>query len=249
MREKVIEPVEKQQIYDILNECYFSENCHEKEVLNNFGRLVPEGGVFVDVGASLGQFTRYAAAYLGQSRIICIEADPVRFEELERNCRVWGQEYHVPIEATHSAVSSEDTSEITFYTTNSNVSGGLFSHTDAQAIDWQPISFPALTLDSMFPDKPPEFVKVDIEGGEYQMLLGAKKILEQNQTVFLMELHPWIDQEGKDPAKESRELFKCFGYYSVSFYGKQLFLPLGLPYFREKLYAPFRKIKSLLNTE
>jgi FkbM family methyltransferase len=241
--------MEKQQIYEILNECYFSEDCHEKDVLENIGRLVKKGGVFVDIGASLGQFTRYAAAYFGQSKIFSVEADPVRYEELERNCRKWESEFSVPIQAVHSAVASTDTDEVTFYTTNSNVSGALCSHPVGGDVSWQPISVPAVTLDSIFPDDPPDFVKVDIEGGEYKMLLGAKGILRKKKTVFLIELHRWNDADGIDPGKESSAILSSFGYHSVRFYDKHLFLPVGYTYFREKAYSPFRKLKTFLQAK
>jgi FkbM family methyltransferase len=240
--------MEKQKVYDILNECYFSEDCHEKSVLENIGRLVKKGGVFVDIGASLGQFTRHAAEYLEQSKIYCVEADPVRYEELERNCQKWAKEFSVPIQPLHSAIASEDTDEITFYTTNSNVSGGLESHAVDHDVNWEPISVPAVTLDALFPDVPPDLVKADIEGGEYKMLLGAEGILRKKKTVFLIELHPWT-VDGVNPDVESRALLKKFGYHSVRFYDKHLFIPIGYVYLREKAYSPFRTIKTRLQAE
>jgi len=34
----------------------------------------------------------------------------------------------------------------------------------------------------------PDFVKVDVEGHEYEVLLGARKVLEQGKTIWLIEV-------------------------------------------------------------
>ncbi len=230
----------KENIYEVLNRAYFSEDCHEKELLHQLPRLIREATLFVDVGASLGQYTKAASTVMRGGRIVAIEADPVRFEELRRNVKEWGRDSRARIEAIGAAVGSVDGS-VTFHTTNSNVSGGLFPHMLAADVEYEQIQVRALTLDGLFPNDPPDFIKADIEGAELRMLLGSSRILRARRTIFLLELHGWNDPEFKDTSAAIVRYMRGVGYWPVSFYAHTLFLPLGWLYLREKGLAGIRK--------
>ena len=117
----------KGEIFEILNEAYFSDEPDEKEVLDNLPEVLRSVRTFVDIGASLGQYTYHANKYIQAGHIIAIEPDPIRFPELEKNCHNWQSLSTNKIDALQAAISDED-GKIMFYTTHSNVSGGLFKH-------------------------------------------------------------------------------------------------------------------------
>src|SRR3546814_11404070 len=79
------EPVnlDKQDVYAILNRAYFSEDCHEKTLLEQLPRFLEKSRLVVDVGASLGQYTKCASEAMKSGRIVAIEADPIRHERSE----------------------------------------------------------------------------------------------------------------------------------------------------------------------
>ncbi|MBI2993376.1 MAG: FkbM family methyltransferase [Gammaproteobacteria bacterium] len=231
--------MKKEEVYEILNQAYFSEDCHEKELLENLPRLLRRTRLFVDVGASLGQYTKLASHCMREGRIVAIEADPIRYEELVRNAGIWSRETGAVIEPLFAAVGSE-AGETTFYTTNSNVSGGLFPHAVKTQVEWSEIRVPSVTLDRLFSDAMPDFVKADIEGAEMRMLKGAKRILERGLTVFLMEIHPWADPVA-GTREDITEFMRGYGYRRVAFFKHVLFLPFGMVYLREKLTAGARK--------
>src|SRR3989304_10048968 len=97
--------MDKREIFEILNKNYFSKECQEKELIGMLPGLLGDAGVFVDVGASLGQYTYHANRALRNGRIYAIEADPVRYEELEKNCAKWQAESTKIITAVHAAAS------------------------------------------------------------------------------------------------------------------------------------------------
>ena len=190
--------MDKQEIYRILNEAYFSEECHEKDVLDHLPALLGGVKVFVDVGASLGQYTFFANKHIQGGQIFAIGADPVRFEELKENCRKWESESasNNKLTALHAAASDLD-GKTMFFVTNSNVSGGLFKHNAAQAVDWHEIIESCYRLDTLFGDRGPDLVKIDVEGGEPRVLRGATAILREGKAGFLIETHDWVDPEGQ----------------------------------------------------
>jgi FkbM family methyltransferase len=218
--------VDKQRIYDALNEAYFSAEPHEKEVIEHLPDLLRREGVktFVDVGASLGQYTLVADRSIRGGTVWAVEADPVRFEELERNCRRWEAESANRIVAVEAAAADRD-GEASFFVTDSARSGGLFRHElGGPETHWREVTARAVTLDTLLGGRRADFVKVDVEGGELRVLRGAKGILRAGRARFLVELHGWTDPEGQSNPDEVHAFMASFGYRAVPFYGRLLFV-------------------------
>lgn len=206
-----------------LNAAYFSESRHEKRILEHLGELLEGARLFIDVGASLGQYTFYASRILKRARIVAIEADPLRFEQLARNCELWQRESGNEIEAIHAAVA-ETAGEISFFTTDSDVSGGLFAHpTSTPGVSWRELRVPCITLDETLAGRAPDLIKIDVEGAEGRVLAGARRLLDEGRGRWLVELHGWEDGAGHGGAEEVYRLFGQLGYRNVDFYGADLF--------------------------
>jgi len=236
--------MEKEEIYATLNQAYFADDCHERELLENLPRFIAKARFFVDVGASLGQYTRAASHAMRNGRVLAIEADPVRQEELARNAVRWAGETSCRIDTMFAAVA-DSPGEATFFTTHSNVSGALFPHEAGDGVIWQEIRVPAVTLDDVCGTAVPDFVKADVEGAELRMLKGASRILAARRTVFLLEIHPWNDPNA--PTSESVTAYmRRQGYYPASFYEHTLFMPFGLRYLREKAGGRWRSLRRRL---
>lgn len=243
--------MDKKSIIGVLNHAYFSEHPDEEEALRALPYLIKNCRSFVDVGASLGQYTKLASFTIKNARIVAIEADPLRFEELEKNCQKWSSVTGNNITAKHLAISSS-TGAIKFQITNSMVSGALYkndlSHLDSatrNAVNWQEIEVRSQTMDSLFENYVPDFVKMDIEGAEYLALQGAKGLLAKGKTSWLIELHNFTGEGGGNIPKMVITLMKQYGYGGVDFYGKVLFV--REPWRRypwRKLVSKLRGLKS-----
>ena len=218
--------MEREEIYRILNQAYFGDGCDEADLFEQIAPMVAASRTFVDIGASLGQYTQLAARVMKPgSDILAIEADPIRCEELKRNCRAWQDETGVEIESRFAAVCDREGS-IEFQSTNSNISGGLFQHpVKSGNPTWTTVEVPATTLDALFPDAPPDFVKIDVEGVELRIFRGAKAILRARKTIFFVEVHSWSDPEGQNDPAEVHAWMKAHGYHAASIRGKQIYHP------------------------
>ena len=52
---------------------------------------------------------------------------------------------------------------------------------------------PSITLDQFCKDKKisPDIIKVDIEGSEIEMLIGAKNIIKKSRPIIFLSYHPF----------------------------------------------------------
>jgi FkbM family methyltransferase len=240
--------MDKHEIYEMLDKVYFSDQMDEKEVIDHLPQLLRSARLFVDIGASLGQYTYFANQLMTAGQIVAIEADPIRFEKLESNCHTWSTSSSNTLKCLQGAVSDSG-GKISFFITGSDVSGGLFKHglehvsnEAKKRVGWSEIEVDSFTLDSLFQNTIPDCVKIDVEGSELRVLRGGENILGRGKTIFLVELHDFLDPDGQRNPSEVIQYMKQFGYSHYNFYGKRLFVKnirrrLPLLYFRWKLFA------------
>jgi len=225
----ICEHMKKENIFEILNKSYFSAEMDEYDVithLKDLGKI----NLFVDIGASLGQYTYFMDKIINKAEIITIEADIIRYDQLCLNCKKWLKDSANTIKCIHSAISDIN-GDISFFSTNSNVSGGLFKHNlshlsndQKKDVNWNQITVPGIKLDTLFNTKIPDLIKIDIEGSELRALKGAENLLKAGKTVFLIEVHNWHDPRGQKGSKEVFEFLLKYNYKPYFFFGKTLFV-------------------------
>jgi FkbM family methyltransferase len=239
--------MDKNKVYEMLNQAYFSDDPHEKAVVNNLPTILKGVRIFVDIGASLGQYTYYANKSLQNAKIYAIEADPIRFEKLQQNSAEWEALGTNKLTVYHGAVSDR-IGTITFYTTHSNVSGGLFTHdVKNKGVIWHEVTVESFTLDTLFAETTPDFIKIDVEGSELRVLKGAIRLLQKGKTVFLIELHSFVDPEGQRGPREVIAFMESFGYKASNFHGQHLFKPTKsfTPAFKDKIIELLQEQKPM----
>jgi FkbM family methyltransferase len=150
------------------------------------------------VGASHGVYTYHANRILEDADIICIEADPERFAILQENVAKWGDGSTNRIRCVNAAASDEneraESGEITFYTTGTQISGGLFT-VDERSDAYTPRRVPLVCVDDYFEPKARAFIKIDVEGAELRVLKGALRHIEAGTTRFYTEISWWGDRQ------------------------------------------------------
>jgi len=191
---------------------YFGANSQEQGEMADLPSLLGRVECFVDVGASFGQYAYHANKILKQARIVCFEADATRFTRLRELTEQWQSISTNTIESVHAAVS-DTVGVATFYMTDESLCGGLHRYWELQGVRTRgpvtarPVEVKSVTLDSAFLAIPPDLVKIDVEGAEYRVLVGATELLKQRKTRFLVEIHPWGDPT---IGKASSDIFKLF---------------------------------------
>jgi FkbM family methyltransferase len=163
------------------------------------GSWLEPGHAFYDVGAHVGFFTLGAARLVGpQGRVVALEPDARNYERLKLNVERNGMTQIRLL----SAAAWNEPGTATFELpddSSSRVEGRL-------ALDMAPqrgdrVSVPTVLLDAYF-GAGPCVVKVDVEGAEAQVLQGARRFLDGDQTRWVIELH---SDEGRRSLTKSFE--------------------------------------------
>jgi FkbM family methyltransferase len=158
----------------------------EPDVVGTVASKVKAGMTAIDIGAHIGYYTLLLAKCVGPTgRVISFEPLPVNFALLEQNVRLNGLQ-HVQMNA--QAVFSRN-EELTITVPDQAPNSGDASVVFAQGKTHFRVS--AITLDSFCHSTGlrPDFLKMDVEGAEYDVLLGAKETVAQFRPKMLIELH------------------------------------------------------------
>jgi FkbM family methyltransferase len=150
-----------------------------------------EGDTYLDIGAHFGYFSLLAAHLVGEKgNVFAYEASKSTFAILEKNIA-----QHANIKAFHNALSDKDET-LTFFEFPV-----LFSEYNALDVtqfeqeSWykkfppQHIEVAATTLSNLTSKQniTPKIIKIDVEGAEYAVMSGAKKLLTEQSPMVVLE--------------------------------------------------------------
>jgi FkbM family methyltransferase len=165
---------------------YVRDNNYELDVTAVFQSVLKEGMQVIDIGANIGYFTLLSAALVRPAgHVLAIEPNP-------RNARL--------IEASRRENGFEN---ITICQTAAGRRAGTLvlntSHSNGTTSDLPPEveallaaeSVPCLAVDTIVPETTMiDLIKVDVEGAEYNALLGASKTISRCRPIIVSEVSP-----------------------------------------------------------
>lgn len=148
-----------------------SDGFYEPEVLQAIVEHVPENGVFWDVGANIGLHSIAAKKKRPDITVYAFEPDPVMAARLLLNRTLNGLSC-----PRLMSLALSDKFGLSDFHIASAASSGLSSLTPLDGASFDSIlsvlTVPAFTLTSEFGVKMPNFVKLDVEGSEANVLTG-----------------------------------------------------------------------------
>lgn len=185
---------------------------HERAVVEVLLLTIQPGWMVFEIGAHVGYFALLLAKLVGpQGRVIAFEPFPENFGTLEENIRLNGC---VNVVLEHSAVAA--TSGMA--TLRSNDSNRLTS--TASLVHGQPVSeVKVVSLDDYAEGQREriDFVMMDVEGAEADVLNGMRSMLRRDLPVLLIELHGFDLSGHSHPAlRELREMNYSFRFLEAS---------------------------------
>ena len=208
----------------------------ELEVLFEWLKQVNSDEIFegsaVDVGANIGNHSLYFSDYFNE--VLSYEPQPLTFKLLNVNSQLVTN-----IRCFNFGLSSSE-KKVPFVVDQKNMGGShIVSEGDSRGVDlW------LKTLDSVRikADPPVQLIKIDVEGHEYDVLLGAKEVIKKDQPIIIFEQHK-SDFIGN--STKSVDLIKSYNYSNFACIEKSPAPPSSFPVFLQLFYSTvFRMIKG-----
>jgi FkbM family methyltransferase len=193
----------------IPEEAGFWRGEHEPEVQATLSAIVHPGDIVYDVGAHIGSLALGASRLVGANgKVIAFDADPENVERLRENAARNGLQ--AILQGVHTAVwSHAPEQEISFRRASSGTSqGGVEAGGQRPVLaNGELISVPVITLDEFVAtgSPPPHLIKIDVEGGESEVLRGAANLLRAYRPTLIVEVHhPQADEQMRSLLEDLR---------------------------------------------
>lgn len=146
------------------------------------------GDTAIDIGANIGFYSLIFANIVGPSgRVIGFEPMSFLYERAAMSVRESGFEHCV---IHNVALGSEPASAQLVYAPGSPNWGGAYLSFDGSVLpDHASQTVPVRRFSEYLEGIKPNLVKIDIEGGEYLVMLEAHEILAETKPIILSEIH------------------------------------------------------------
>lgn len=161
---------------------------YEPQALAAAKQTIAPGAVVLDVGANVGISAMMMARWIGsEGHIYAFEPSPRPKKLLAQHLQLNGLSDRVTI-CDFALSDAEGTA--TFYASGISGKSALSDANIGQ--DSEAVKVPVTTVDAYCETHKikPSFIKIDVEGFEFNVLNGARKTLEETRPRILVELHP-----------------------------------------------------------
>ena len=146
---------------------------YEIDIFNNFKSFIPNKGVFLDIGANIGNHSIMFSSYYKNIEVFSFEPFSLNYNLLSYNIKPYPNIYPFKL-----ALGSTEGIVHVSSNNNSNKGGASISKIGEKC--------PIMTLDSLNIQNI-SFIKIDIEGHELSAIEGSIKTIIKNKPIIWIE--------------------------------------------------------------
>jgi len=165
-------------VRDIIQNAHVNGAFYEADHLAVIEQHLLPGGVFLDIGANVGNHAIYVAKFCRPSQVIVIEPNPEALVLLRLNLLL----NNLGIDTSHLGVGLSDAERRAEPRTPANNLGG----TKMLLSDEGPLRL--VTGDSLFAARHIDFIKIDVEGQELAVLAGLEATIAASRPAMFIEV-------------------------------------------------------------
>lgn len=194
---------------------------YEPEVTGIVRRLIKPGDTVLDIGANVGWFTSLFGKLVGPTgKVIGFEPVPDNYARLVEHVEI--NDLAQNTEIMRVAVGKEKSNvDIHVFENRTKARSSLSSLNETTNFVKIPVQL--VTVDGILKERSIgniSLMKVDVEGAEFDVLLGAKQLLTQeNAPIIVIEINNDVNDSFGYKATDMKNLLKSYGYqhfYSIS---------------------------------
>jgi FkbM family methyltransferase len=190
---------------------YFDQ--FEKEVVDFLNANISTGSCFIDIGANIGFFTLLTSNLVAESgMVLAFEPTPETYKRLTENIEL---NNFANVYPNNVAVSDyEGVAKFNISLDGNDVFNSFSTPTHGESYTEKEVDVKC--LDSFYEKiksyKDKIFIKIDVEGWEYNVIKGAEKILTTLNPVLIIEFNDENTQYAPHKCKDLYSLLKTYSY-------------------------------------
>lgn len=170
---------------------------HDKFIMDKLRHFIFEGMHIVDIGAHIGSHAAQYSIWTGHSGFVhCFEPNPETFECLKHNL---GGIKNIRM---HCVALGRKSGEAKMNPIAENMGASFLS---------EGVGTPVVTLDSMNLNQC-DFIKIDAEGFEPDILLGAENTIKKFHPTMFIEINQGALKRNNSSVEEVFKILDNFGY-------------------------------------
>ncbi|MFU3618139.1 FkbM family methyltransferase [Pseudomonas paraeruginosa] len=161
-------------------------NTFEPDTVDILRAFCDPGSTLIDIGANIGLTSLAMSGLCGEGLVVAVEPVPATFRLLERNLSLL---LHANVKMVNKALGDKDGS-VAMYVNESNLATAFVVSEESSGN----LDIPLSTLDALVTDcglASVDFIKIDVEGHELDVLRGARNTLEKFRPNVLLEMNHW----------------------------------------------------------
>ncbi len=181
---------------------------HEANSTAEVKRIITPGMKILEVGANIGYYALLETRLAGPTgHLYAMEPSPFNFNLLERNLKLNGLNNY---DLYETAAGAEKGTAKFLLSGRSNLSTFI----EREDLTGEEVDVAVTTLDEFLADKQVDFIRMDVEGYEGEILKGVTAVLSKavKPRFFFIEVHSDLLQRKGSSTKEIIDFLGTFGY-------------------------------------
>jgi FkbM family methyltransferase len=190
----------------------YAMGTNEQPVQAELARLIKPGDVFYDIGANIGFFSVICARLVGpEGQVYAFEPVPENVHILENNLEFNRFKQATVIPKAVSSVSGQGELLLSHHPGGSALSIGDVPVDMKGSMKVALVSIDDLVFEGNF--RPPDVIKIDVEGAEADVLAGLTRTLQQVRPTVLYEID---DQDSVSFMRKQDQLENILGAHGYA---------------------------------
>lgn len=166
---------------DIIQKHHVYGRFFEIDELQTLKDVVGTDKTIVEVGANIGNHLAFYAQHMNSRKIFPFEPNPDSIDLLNRNIKANGLESVVDTRGIGIGAGAQHGQFSVVLPIENNLGAARLSADEAGQLEVFP-------LDERLDGEAVDFIKIDVEGMEFEVLEGAAKLIERNRPILMVEV-------------------------------------------------------------
>lgn len=183
---------------------------HEKNSTEEVKSIITPGMKILEVGANIGYYALIETKLAGPTgHLYAIEPAPHNFASLKKNLEL----NNIRNADLHQAAFGDKRDKAKFYVYDRGNLSSFIKRED-MGMKYEEVEVEIMTLDDFLKFKKVDFIRMDVEGYEKEILKGSEKALAEGNRpkYFFIEIHSELLHKKDSSAREIVEFLRSHGY-------------------------------------